>query len=55
MILFGAFLIIVDILAFILFLSMMPTDPISWLIVGAALGVVMAIGIIMVAEGSRKK
>ena len=48
---FGIFLIIIVIVAFVLYLTMWPTsDPISWLIVGTSLGIVLAIGIIMVSE-----
>lgn len=55
MILFGTFLIILVIVAFVLYLITWPTsDPISWLIVGTSLGIVLAIGIILVGE-SRKK
>lgn len=49
--LFGAFLIIIVIVAFVLYLTTWPTsDPISWLVVGTALGIVLAIGMIMVGE-----
>jgi hypothetical protein len=55
MILFGIFLIICVILGFILFLSMgISSDPISWLLVGSSLGIVLAVGIICMAEGRRK-
>lgn len=51
MILFGAFLIVIVIVAFVLYLTMWPTsDPISWLVVGTSLGIVLAIGMILVSE-----
>lgn len=55
MILFGVFLIILVIVAFVLYLLMWPTsDPISWLIVGTSLGIVLAVGMILVGEGRKK-
>ena len=49
--LFGIFLIVIVIVAFVLYLTMSPTsDPISWVVVGTSLGIVLAIGMIVVGE-----
>ena len=51
--LFGIFLIVLFIAALSYYLYLMPTDPIVWFLVGAVLGLILALGIILVAEGRK--
>jgi hypothetical protein len=53
MILFGVFLIAIFVAALAYYLYLMPADPFVWLMVGAILGIVLALGIILIAEGRK--
>jgi hypothetical protein len=53
MILFGVFLIAIFIAGLSYYLILMPTDPFIWFIIGAVLGLVLALGIILIAEGRK--
>jgi hypothetical protein len=55
MILFGVFLIIIFVAALAYYLVLMPADPFIWFIIGAVLGLVLALGIIMIAEEGHKQ
>jgi hypothetical protein len=55
MILFGVFLIAIFIAGLAYYLVLMPTDPFIWFIIGAVLGLVLALGIILIAEGRKQK
>jgi hypothetical protein len=54
LILFGIFLIAIFIAALSYYLILMPTDPFIWFIIGAVLGLVLALGIILIAEGRKR-
>jgi hypothetical protein len=54
MILFGVFLILIFVAALAYYLYLMPTDPFIWFIIGAVLGLVLALGIILIAEGRKR-
>jgi hypothetical protein len=54
LILFGIFLIAIFIAALSYYLILMPIDPFIWFIIGAVLGLVLALGIILIAEGRKR-
>jgi hypothetical protein len=55
MILFGIFLILIFVVGLVYYLILMPADPFIWFIIGAVLGIVLALGIIMIAEGRHER
>ena len=50
MIYFGVFLIVIFIAALSYYLYLMPTDPVIWFLVGAVLGLILTLGIVLIAE-----